>query len=480
MFVIAKEKIMSWNKYPTLCLFCALYARQFAFDTPVTAQDAVSPAQARAIAKEAYIFGFPIVEGYRIQYAYFVDRNNPEFKAPWNQIRNIARVFTPDDKVVQIPNSDTPYSTLGLDLRAEPMVITVPPIDASRYFSVQLIDLYTFNFGYIGSRTTGNDGGSFLVAGPGWKGAQPPGVKRVFRCETEFALAGFRTQLFNPRDLDNVKKVQAGYKAQPLSQFLGRPVPPAAAIDFIKPLTSDEERTLPEFFNILNFVLEFCPTHPSERELMTRFAKLNIGAGKNFDVTKLSPEVKKAVEDGMADAWQAFAEAKKQVDTGTVTAGDFLGTRENLESNYMYRMLGAVLIPYGNSKQEAMYPVYALDADGQKLDAAQNRYTLRFAPGQLPRVNAFWSLTMYELPSRLLVANPLNRYLINSPMLPDLKRDADGGVTLYIQHDSPGRDKESNWLPAPSGQFLMFLRLFWPKAEALDGKWKQPPLQRAE
>src|SRR5215472_7853451 len=454
MFVMAKGKIMSWNKYPTLCLFCALYARQFAFDTPVTAQDAVSPAQARAIAKEAYIFGFPIVEGYRIQYAYFVDRNNPEFKAPWNQIRNIARVFTPDDKVVQIPNSDTPYSTLGLDLRAEPMVITVPPIDASRYFSVQLIDLYTFNFGYIGSRTTGNDGGSFLVAGPGWKGAQPPGVKRVFRCETEFALAGFRTQLFNPRDLDNVKKVQAGYKAQPLSQFLGRPVPPAAAIDFIKPLTSDEERTLPEFFNILNFVLEFCPTHPSERELMARFAKLNIGAGKNFDVTKLSPEVKKAVEDGMADAWQAFAEAKKQVDAGKVTAGDFFGTREYLKNNYTNRMLGAVLIPYGNSKQEAMYPVYTVDESGQPLDAKQNRYTLRFAPGQSPPVNAFWSLTMYELPFRLLVANPLNRYLINSPMLPDLKGDADGGLTLYIQHDSPGKE-ESNWLPAPSGPFLM-------------------------
>ena len=139
-----------------------------------------------------------------------------------------------------------------------------------------------------------------------------------------------------------------------------------------------------------------------------------------------------------------------------------------------------MLIPYGNSKQEAMYPIYAVDANGQKLDAAQNRYTLRFAPGQLPPVNAFWSLTMYELPARLLVANPLNRYLINSPMLPDLKRDADGGVTLYIQHYSPGKDKESNWLPAPSGQFLMFLRLFWPKPEALDGKWKQPPLQRAE
>jgi hypothetical protein len=170
----------------------------------------------------------------------------------------VHRVFTPDDKVVQIPNSDTPYSTLGLDLRAEPVVITVPPIEKSRYFSVQLIDLYTLNFGYIGSRTTGNDGGSFLVAGPGWKGAKPPGVKTVFQCETEFALAGFRTQLFNPGDVENVKEVQAGYKAQPLSQFLGKPAPPAAAtIDFIKPLTPDRQRTSPEFFNILNPFLMF-------------------------------------------------------------------------------------------------------------------------------------------------------------------------------------------------------------------------------
>jgi len=447
----------------------------------VRAADEVSPAEARAIAKEAYIYGFPMVDGYRIQYAYFVDRNDLEFKAPWNQIRNMPRVFTPDDKVVQIPNSDTPYSTLGLDLRDEPIVITVPPIEKSRYFSVQLIDLYTFNFGYIGSRTTGNDGGSFLVAGPSWKGAQPPGIKRVFHCETEFALAGFRTQLFNPGDLDNVKKVRAGYKAQPLSQFLGKPAPPAApTIDFIKPLTPDQERTLPDFFNILNFVLQFCPTNPSEQELTARFARLNIGAGMRFDVAKLSPEMKKAVEDGMADAWQAFSEAKNQVDMGKLTTGDILGTREYLKNNYIYRMLAAVLIIYGNSKQEAMYPIYTLDPSGQKLDAAQNRYTLRFAPGQLPPVNAFWSLTMYELPSRLLVANPLDRYLINSPMLPDLKRDADGGVTLYIQHDSPGEDRESNWLPAPSGPFLMFMRLFWPKPQAIEGKWKQPPLQRAE
>jgi hypothetical protein len=145
----------------------------------------------------------------------------------------------------------------------------------------------------------------------------------------------------------------------------------------------------------------------------------------------------------------------------------------------VYRMGAAVLGIYGNSKQEAMYPVYRIDANGQKLTGA-NRYTLRFAPGQLPPVNAFWSLTMYELPASLLVANPINRYLINSPMLPQLKRDADGGLTLLIQNESPGKDKEANWLPAPKGPFAMYMRLYWPKEEALEGKWTAPPLEQAE
>jgi hypothetical protein len=225
------------------------------------AQAGVSPAEARAIAKEAYIYGFPMVDNYRIQQAYFEDSKNPEYKGPWNTLVNIPRVYTPADTAIQTPNSDTPYSFAGLDLRAEPFVLTVPPIEKDRYFSIQLIDWYTFNFDYIGSRTTGNDGGSFLVAGPGWKGETPKGVTKVFRSETEFVFPVYRTQLFNPADLDNVKKVQAGYKAQPLSAFLGQPALAAArAIDFIKPLTPDEERKSLEFFNVLNFVLQFCPT----------------------------------------------------------------------------------------------------------------------------------------------------------------------------------------------------------------------------
>ncbi len=445
--------------------------------TVARAQTSVTPAEARAIAKEAYVYGYPMVDGYRVQYDFFVDRQNPQFKAPFNQISNMARVFTPEDTTIVSPNSDTPYSMVDMDLRTEPIVLTVPAIEKERYFSIQLIDLYTFNFDYIGSRTTGNDGGSFLIAGPGWKGEIPKGVKKVFHSETELVLAVYRTQLSKPDDIDNVKKVQAGYKVQPLSEFLAASAPKAApAIDFMKPLTPEAQKTSPEFFNVLNFILTFCPTDPSETELMARFAKLGVGAGKNFDAGKLSPEMKTAVEQGMADAWAEFADFKaKRFDTGKVTSGDVFGTRQYLKNNYLYRMAAAVIGLYGNSKQEAIYPFYGVDSDKQPLDGTKH-YTMHFAPGELPPVNAFWSVTMYDLPGHFLVANPLHRYLINSPMLPQLKRDADGGLTLLFQNESPGPDKESNWLPAPKGPFFMAMRLYWPKEEALDGKWTAPPL----
>src|SRR5437764_2317819 len=438
----------------------------------------ITPAEARAIVKEAYIYGFPIVDNYRIQQAYWVDKATPEYKGPWNQIWNSANVFTPADTAIQTPNSDTPYSFMGADLRSEPLVLTVPAMEKDRYFSVQLIDYYTFNFDYIGTRTSGNGGGSFLLAGPGWKGTTPKSIKKVFRCETELAFPTYRTQLFDPGDIDNVRKVQAGYMVQSLSAFLGQPAPKAApAIDFIKPLTPAEEKTSPQFFNILNFVLQFCPTNPSETELMARFAKIGVGAGKTVEAS--NPEMKAAIEQGMGEAWAAFGGLEKQFAAGKVTSGDVFGTRAFLKNNYLYRMAAAVLGIYGNSKEEAMYPFYAEDEAKQKLTGA-NRYTVRFAPGQLPPVHAFWSLTMYEMPKSLLVANPINRYLINSPMLPQLKRDTDGGLTLLIQNESPGKEKEANWLPAPKGPFVMAMRLYWPKEEAVEGKWTAPPAQQVK
>ena len=437
----------------------------------------ITPEQTRAIAKEAYIYGFPIVDSYRIQYAYFVDSASPEYKGPWNEVHSVARVFTPADKAVQSPNSDTPYSMLGADLRAEPLVLSVPPIDKDRYFSLQFIDGYTYNFAYVGTRTTGNGGGNYLLAGPGWSGDKPEGVTDVITSDTEFALVAYRTQLLGPDDLDNVKQIQAGYTARPLSRFLDQPAPPASpTIDWPTPLTPDEQKTSLRFFDLLDFQLKYAPAMASEKDLRARFDSIGLTGDGTFNSANLSPEMQEAFKAGMADAWAEFDAFKKdKIDTGEVTSGAMFGTKEELNGNYLYRMAGAVIGIYANSRAEAMYPVLTTDSDGAPLTGATN-YTLTFPPGQLPPANAFWSVTMYKLPESLLVDNPINRYVINSPMLPNLIKNPDGGLTLYIQNSSPGDEEGPNWLPAPPGPFTIFMRVYWPKPEALDGTWQPPKL----
>lgn len=228
-------------------------------------------------------------------------------------------------------------------------------------------------------------------------------------------------------------------------------------------------------------MLQFAPTMPSEQAVMARFAKIGVGRGLPFDERSLSPEIQKTLAAGMADGKSHFVEFKKtQLDTRKLTSGDLFGTREHLKNNYMYRYAAAALGIFGNSAEEAIYPGYFLDAAGNPLNAAATRYTLHFDKDKLPPANAFWSLTMYDGKSKLLVANPLNRYLINSSMLGQLKRDRDGGLTLYVQKDSPGKDKASNWLPAPDGQFYAILRVYLPKQEMLSGQWRQPPMVAAE
>ena len=192
--------------------------------------------ETKAIAEEAFIYGLPIVMNYAIMHEYNVDPNSGQYKGPFNEIHNESRVFTYEDTAVVTPNSDTPYSLLWMDLRAEPMVISVPAIEKNRYYSIQLCDGNTFNYGYIGSRATGIEPGDYMVTGPDWKGETPAGIKKAFGSSTQFSMAIFRTQLLNPDDMPNVVKVQAGYKAQPLSSFLHQPAPPAAPkLDFLRP-----------------------------------------------------------------------------------------------------------------------------------------------------------------------------------------------------------------------------------------------------
>lgn len=442
---------------------------------PPPSDAAVSPEQARAIAKEAYVYGFPLVDSYRIRYAYFVNKESPEYKGGFNEIHSEARLYTSEDKAVQTPNADTPYSMLGLDLRTEPLVLTVPPVEQDRYYSLQFIDGYTYDVAYVGSRTTGNSGGKYLVAGPNWTGEKPEGIDEVIRFDTDLASVIYRTQLFGPSDLENVTRIQAGYQATPLSVYLNRPAPaPAPPIDFAPPLTPDQQRTSPQFFEILGFTLRTAPTLPEERELRERFAKLGIGPEGDFEADKLSPEMRAAVEGGMADAWAELDKLKRdKIETGEVGSAQFFGTAADLKGNYLYRMAGAVFGIFGNTAAEALYPGIGTDSTGAPLTGANN-YVVKLPSGQLPPVNAFWSLTMYEMPQSLLVENPIQRYLINSPMLTSLVPDPDGGYTIYVQNSSPGPGKEANWLPAPKGPFQMIMRLYWPKPDALNGTWKPP------
>ncbi|HVR45418.1 MAG TPA: DUF1254 domain-containing protein [Candidatus Binatia bacterium] len=441
------------------------------------------------VAKEAYVYGFPIVDLYRIEAAYFFFPRSPAFKAPINTVYNTPNVSTPADATIQSPNADTPYSFVMFDLRAEPYVLTLPAIEKNRYYSVQLVDQYTFNFAYLGTRTTGNAGGRFLIAGPGWKGAVPRGIDKVVRGETDFIMAGIRTQLFGASDLARVHQIQAGYKIASLSAFSGARAPPAApAVHWMLPLsaaapTSSEfnvkawivsklmppERTSPKFFDVLSFVLQFCPVDPSEVALRKGFESIGIQPGNFRPPSGVTQEDLVA---GMAAGQQEIDVAR----AATKSSRDLFGTREAMHNNYLNRSLGAQLGILGNTAAEAVYLNYSNDANGKPLSGA-HKYTVHFAPGGLPPVNAFWSITMYNLPQQLLVANPINRYLINSPMLPQLKRDLDGGLTIFVQQSSPGPGREPNWLPAPKGGFFAVLRAYNPKEAILSGSWKLPPMQ---
>ena len=439
----------------------------------------------RAIAEEGFVYGLPLVMNYGVMYEYIIDKNSGQFKAPFNQIWNDHQVFTYKDTAIPTPNSDTPYSLLWMDLRAEPIVISVPAVEKKRYYAVMLVDGNTFNYGYIGSRATGNDAGDYLVVGPRWKGETPAGIKKVFQASTDYSLAVFRTQLFNASDMPNVIKLQDGYKAQPLSAYLKQPAPPAAPE--VTWARFDKDLVKTEFFEFLDMALQFAPPGPEEEAIRAKLASIGIGPGKKFSFKDLSLEHKAAVLIGMKEGdkkvTERVATLGKSINGWNV--GSAFGDRAFYNGDWLLRAAAARAGIYGNDAVEAMYPMAKTLADGTALDGSKHKYTLTFAKDQFPPVNAFWSVTMYDGKTQLLIQNPINRYLINSPMLPGMKKNPDGSLTLYIQKDSPGKAKEANWLPAPDGPIYLVMRLYWPKTEAPsilpagEGSWQPPALVQA-
>jgi hypothetical protein len=333
---------------------------------------------------------------YAIMYEYAVDRSSPQFKAPFNEIKNEARVFTYKDTTVITPNSDTPYSFAWMDLRAEPIVLSVPAVERSRYYAVQLIDGSTYNYGYIGSRATGTEAGDYMVVGPEWQGETPAGIKKVFRSGTQFSLGAIRTQLFTADDMPNVVAVQAGYKVLPLSAYLRRPAPPAAPAVAFPPINEALARS--NFFEYLDFVLQFESPTANEAAIRADLARIGVGPAKAFAFKDLPPEHKQAIVAGMqagqAKVVEGVATAGTNINGWRVSA--MLGDATFFNGDWLLRAVGAQAGIYGNSAVEATYPITRTDADGQPLDGSKNNYTLTFAAGETPPVNAFWSVTMYD------------------------------------------------------------------------------------
>ncbi len=455
--------------------------------TATKSMQELTPAEAKAIAKEAYVYGFPMVVNYKTMYMYVVNEKSPEYKGPFNYLGCDARLFTPEDKAVVTPNSDTPYCMFWVDLRQEPVVISVPEMEPERFYHFQLIDLYTHNFAYFGTLTTGNGSGKYLIAGPDWKGQKPEGINEVINCETDIFFVVVRTQLFNPEDIDNVKKIQDAYDLKGLSAYLGKEAPPAAPkIDF--PEWKEGEQFTAGSFNYIDFMLNLVNPVDEEKELMKRFAKIGLGTDEPFDINTFSPEIAEAIKGGVKDGFKEIEAFVAKETKDPLTSAKIFGTREFLTKSaaanygltnfYILRAVAAHTGLYGNSGAEAIYPLYMADSDGMPLNASDNKYTLTFKGEDLPPVKSFWSLSMYDGPTQLFIHNPLDRYLLSSSMMDQFSKAKDGSVTFYIQKDSPGKELEPNWLPAPDGPLYMVMRLYGPEPDALKGKWMPPKVQK--
>jgi hypothetical protein len=449
-----------------LTLLAGLFAGG-AFVASARAGD-LSPAEAQKIASEAYLYAYPMLYNYKTLFQQVMDPSFPGYIGGFNRFRHYHRGFTPADTDIVSPSNDTPYSWAWLDLRAEPMVVSVPAAP-DRYYVLQWFDLYTHNFAYIGSRATGTEAGDYLLAGPNWHGPTPSGIKKVLRSETEIVGTLTRTAWTGPDDREGLVAMQRQYRIRPLSEYLGEK-PPEPAPTYLFPAWDEARAKSIGFIGYLNFILRFAPTVPSEEEMMKRFARIGIGAGRPFDVAELDPAVRKAIKAGVKDAQKSLQAAIDK----TTSSVNLFGTREFLGQDYiMRRAVGAAMGIYGNSKQEAQYAAFAVDSDDKPLDGGK-AYVLHFAKDQIPPVKYFWSMTMYDLPQRLLVENPIDRYAIGS-RTKGLKTNSDGSIDIYLQSQSPGEGKESNWLPTPSsGNFFMVLRMYGPEGALADGTWKPP------
>ncbi|MFJ6699539.1 DUF1254 domain-containing protein [Streptomyces sp. NPDC091272] len=436
----------------------------------MTTTPGMLPEEARTTAAEAWIWGYPLLENYRTMYPQAIDLDDRRSVGGFGRFRHYSEPFTPANTDVVTPNNDTPYSWAWLDLRSEPWVVSVPAID--RYYVLPFHDLDTSYVGFVGARTTGQDAGDYLLAGPGHEGDAPAGMSGVLRADTHLVGVLGRTYLAGADDVDALREIQQQYRLRPLSEFEGRQPPPAAA-EPVWPAWDESALDGPEFFALLDFLLGFFPVLDQDRDLRARLTALGVDGRGRFEPSSLAPQLLDALVEGILDARTALEEAKRDATDST----GWFGTRAEHGADYLTRAVGVSKGLYGLPSAEAWYSGWAQDDQGNRPpDASARDHTVHFPAGKLPPARFFWSATMYRLPERLLVDNPADRYSIGD-RTPGLVYDEDGGLTLYVCRDRPQDPKEAaNWLPAPDGPFTIAVRVYGPDASVLGHSWTMPEL----
>jgi hypothetical protein len=443
-------------------------------------QSPVSPGEAATLAEEAFVFGMPPVYiAVQVETMTNVATPGPG-RAPLNQFGHFRQLPDASAQVVVGLNVDTLYSLASLDLSGGPVILSVPQM-GDRYWLMQLIDAWNNVPHDPGSRILGGDGGDFAIVGPGWTGELPEGVSEL-RMPTTLALVGGRTYVSGPDDYPAVHALQDQYRLVPLQAWGTSWMPPAEVpvqpgIDAATPVPRQILAMGPEtFFGRLNALLPANPPYPADAPVMERIARLGITPGAAFPWASFAPAVQEAISKGVEAGKQAVRAQEAHLGehvNGWQMALDMgrYGTR------YAYRAAWTFFGVGGNLIEDACYPLAVTDGQGDPLDSSHG-YTLHFGPGQIPPVNAFWSLTMYD-PESYLVPNPINRYALGDRS--GLTYADDGSLTLYIQREKPGASRETNWLPAPEeGRFKLALRLYSPKPQVAQGTWKPPPIKRAD
>lgn len=428
--------------------------------------NSLAPERVRALAAEAYTVGYPLVMNYATLYRHALDPASDAFTGGFGQWLH-SGFATPGDRAIVSPNNDTPYSWAWMDLRAEPYILIMPPIDPGRYYTAQVDDLWGFVLDSPGSVIDGQQGGTYLIAAGDWEGTVPAGVKRVIRGESRIAGMIARTGADGPDDLASVRAIQSQYRIMPLHEYTGSPAPAAPAeVDWI-PFVTGDEHTI-EAFKYMNFALQFVIPNELDRPALDSMALLGIVPGMPWDTTKFTDATKEALRAGIADA-------RRTVDTYRPRArsGDLFNTRAVMGTKYLERMLGVQIGIFGNYASQAVYLGMNKDSDGNTVNTALANYKITFRKDKLPPASYFWSITIYSMPEHLLVPNGMNRYSIGSRS-PQLETNTDGSIDIYLCKDSPGKALENNWLPAPDGEPFVIMRIYGPAETVLDGTYQLP------